>query len=342
MRRVGAGAGLIIWAWAAGATAQVAPPAPETLAVGDFQLAPVLEVRVRGEYRHDLDGQDRSFLTERARVGLDAQRGWARARVVVQDVHLWDLAGGTDTAWEPQAQALLGAYEAWGEVQSSAFRPAYLRVGRQPITWGEGRLLGVADWSPTGRTLDAVRGRVPVGDGAFEILAASLSDPPGGSLVAWGELFGARAEWRYHPLFAVEGYALARIAHVHQIDLSGKGQTYTGALRLHGESSAWTWGLEGAYQLGRTEDVRGGLPRSAWAAAAHVAYTFERVLWQPTARLGGSYASGDDGSGTYHAFDPIFPDTHVWHGAMDVFAWSNQIEVNGRVSAVPWTDAVVA
>jgi hypothetical protein len=329
-----------VCAWAARASAQVPPPAPETLAVGDWQLTPVVESRVRGEYRHDLDGDDRGFLVERSRLGLEVQRGPLRARVVLQDARVWDLAGGTDVAWESGAQGVLGVYEGWTEARSAAVRPAFLRVGRQPVTWGEGRLLGIADWTPNARALDAVRARLPVGDGAFELLAASLSGPAG-SLTAWGELFGARGEWAYHPFFAVEGYVLARLAQQGQSDPSVKGQTVAGALRFHGDAFAWTWGVEGAYELGHADDIRGGADRGAWAAAAHVAHTFERVLLLPTVGVAGSFASGDDGGTTYRGFDPILPDAHVWHGAMDLFAWSNQAEVDGRVSFVPWTDGVV-
>jgi hypothetical protein len=335
-------------AWTARSGAQVVPPAPETIGLGDWQLAPVVAVRVRGEYWHDLDSADRGVLLERARLGVDALRGPIEARVVLQDARLWDLAAGNDTVTGPGSFATTGAYEAWGEAHTASARPSFVRVGRQPVTWGEGRLLGVADWSPTGRTLDAVRGRLVVRDGAFELLAASLSDPRSSALQAYGELFGARAEWAFDPLFAVEAYALARLAQANppqSLDGSVHGQTYTGALRLHGDAHAWTWGAEGALQLGRADGFpagRAAADRFAWAAAGHVAYTFEHVALLPTARLGVSYASGDSRGSTYRAFDPLLPDVHTWHGAMDLFAWSNEAEASARLSIAPWTDAIAA
>src|ERR1035438_10635569 len=67
--------------------------------------------------------------------------------------------------------------------------------------------------SPGGRSLDAVRGRLVVGDSAFELLAAALTDPATSAAVtSYGELFGARAEWAFDPIFAVDAYALARVA----------------------------------------------------------------------------------------------------------------------------------
>src|SRR5262249_2316156 len=159
------------------------------------------------------------------------------------------------------ALATTGAYEAYGEAHTAGARPSFVRLGRQAITWGEGRLLGTADGSPTGRSLDAVLGRLTVGDGAFELLAASLSDPAQTTAVpplAYGELFGARGQWAYDPIFAVEAYVFARLVHAPPpsgFDASSRGQTYTGALRLHGDARGWTWGAEGALQLGHADQV---------------------------------------------------------------------------------------
>jgi hypothetical protein len=325
-------------------SAQIAPPAPETLAVGDWQLTPVAEVRVRGEYTHGIDDGDWVFLTERARLGLEVRRDVFTARVVMQDAHVWDVATLGDPFWSPGRLASTGAYEAWGEARTASPRPLFVRLGRQPVEWGEGRLLGTSDWSATGRSLDAIRAGAPVGDGQAEVLAAVLSDPSAPTS-AYGELLGARGQWAIHPLFAAEAYALARFVQTVPALVAGvadhaQGETYVGALRLHGETSAWAWGLEGAYELGHAADI--GEDRSAWAAAGHVAHTFDRLVFAPSLRLGASYASGDTGGSTYRAFDPLLPDVHTWHGAMDLFSWSNEEEASVRAAFAPFTDGVVS
>jgi hypothetical protein len=351
-KRFALGAALTLLAYAARARAQAAAPAPETLAVGDWQLAPVLEVRARGEYRHDLDTGERGLLVERARLGVDALRGAVEARVVLQDARVMDLGAGNELVGGPMPMAFTGAYEAWGEAHTGSVRPSFVRAGRQRVAWGEGRLLGTADWSAAARSLDAVRGRLVVGDGSFELLAAVLVDPASGaSLQPYGELFGARAEWAFDPALAFEAYGLARLAQAEPAaNLEGtvEGQTYTAAARLHGDARAWTWGAEGAFQFGHVDAAPAASApmlvaakaRGAWAAAGHVGYAFERVLLRPAARVGVAYASGDDGGSTYRTFDPLLPDVHTWHGAMDLFAWSNEEEASARVSAVPWTDAI--
>jgi hypothetical protein len=329
-------------AWTAPARAQVAAPAPDSLAVGNWRLTPVIELRERGEYRHDLDGSDRVTLVDRARLGVEADEDALRARVVLQDARSYEVPVGLDPVAGPPATAATSAYEASVEAHTAPGE-TFLRAGRQPVTWGEGRLLSAAEWSPAGRSLDALRGRLAVGDLAFEALAAALLDPQAVSLTAYGELFGARAEWAIDPLLGLEAYGLARIAQddpVASLDGTVRGQTYTGALRAHGDGRGWSYGVEGAYQAGHVD--ASGAPRSAWAAAAHVGYTVERVALGPEVRLGASYASGDDGGHTQRGFDPLLPDVHVWHGAMDLFAWSNEEEANARVAVTPATDAVAA
>jgi hypothetical protein len=340
--------GVAIFVFPGVARAQLAPAAPETISVGDWKLAPVAELMLRGEYRHDVDDTDRVMLIERARLGLSASQGALDARVVLEDARALDVVGTAAALGGPPPQANTGAYEAWVEAHTANARPSFVRVGRQAVAWGEGRLLGTNDWSPAGRSLDAVRGRLVAGDADFELLAAALEDPaplPGGPFAfdAYGELFGARGQWALVPLFAVEAYALIRLAQVTPLDtfdLSVPGETYTGALRLHGRSEAWAWGAEGAYQLGHRDRFAG--PREAWAAAAHVAHTFERVELRPTAQIAVAYATGDNGGTTYHEFDPLLPDVHRWHGAMDLLSWSNDEEASARVGCEPWTDGSIA
>ena len=334
-------------AWTGSAYAQIAPPAPEAVPVGDWKLAPVVEARVYGEGRHDLDGQDHGTLVERVRLGADAARGPLELRVVLQDARLWGLGGGATAIGQPGPLAQTGAYEAWFEAHTASSHPSFGRLGRQAVTWGEGRLLGASEWSPTGRTLDAVRGRLELGNWAFEALGASLADPvsPTGSPVpsAYGELVGARVEWAIDPLFAAEVYGLGRFAQtnpLYDLESSVLGQTYTAALALHGDAHALAWGAEGALQLGHTDAL--ALDRLAWAAAGHVGYTFEHARLRPGVRLAGSTASGNTVGSKYTAFDPMLPDAHLGYGAMDLFAWSNIIEGSARVSVEPWTDAVAA
>lgn len=358
--------------------AQVPPAAPTTIAVGDWQLAPLVEVRTRGEYRRspvDVGGApvvpagtvaastgvvtDAWTGLERSRLGLGAEHGAVRAQITLQDAQAWGSIPPSAALVPGQSAAevgQVGAYEAYIEVRTSDARPSFLRVGRQAVTWGEGRLISAADWSPAGRSLDAVRGRFARGPWQLELLGAVLEarQPLGaafgdtaGPSTGGSELAGLNASWTLDPLFKVELTGLARLtqhgaapppAGSSRFDEAlASGETYVGSLLVSGEGRGWKYGAEGAYELGRattlTED------RRAFAVAAHVSRTFDTLLLSPTLRLTGSYASGDDGSSsTYKQFDPLLPDVHTWQGAMDIFAWSNEAEASARLTVVPWTD----
>ncbi len=392
MRRLGAAAASLgaIWLVAAPSQAQVPPAAPDKMALGDWQLAPLVEVRTRGEYRHapvDVGGaasgglvNDSYAALERTRLGLGAEHGALRAQVTLQDAHAWGALPPTATVPSAATQGEVGAYEAFLEVRTSSARPSFLRVGRQAVTWGEGRLVSAADWSPTGRSLDAIRGRYARGTWDFELLGALLEAqrPLGtqfgdtaGPQTGGSELFGGQVAWTIDPLLKLELFALGRltqhgaaqppVASPRFAQSLASGETYVGSLRVSGDGRGFRYGAEGAYELGRATSVSTcaasllptgtpppgcsgvGETRAAFAVAAHVSYTFDTLVLTPTLRLAGSYASGDDGSSSkYKQFDPLLPDVHAWHGAMDLFAWSNEIEASARITIVPWTDGTIA
>jgi hypothetical protein len=349
------------------ALAQSPPAAPEKIAVGDWQLAPTMELRTRAEYRQDppdMGGTDfygrvtprvrgAWLVMERARLGLGAERGALRAQLTLQDARALGTSGTrTVGRFEP--------YEMFVEARSSGARPSFLRFGRQAVVWGEGRLIGNADFAPAGRSLDAVRGRLAVGAFDLEALGILLETPtplgsPFGDTAGPSrsgiQLYGLMARWNADPLLAVEAFGLARISRGSGADLDGSrfaiarlaGELFTGALRVSGDAKGWAYGAEGAYQLGTASSLGiGGSDVRAWAAAGHVAKTFDQLALTPTFRLGGSYASGDDGSGTYTQFDPLLPDPQRFHGQMDLFAWSNHVDGSARATVVPWTDTSFA
>jgi hypothetical protein len=356
------------------AAAQSPPAAPTTIALGDWQLTPSLEVRTRSEYRRDppdLGGfdlygrlsprvRDAWVVAERSRLGLGAEHGAVRAQITLQDARAFGTPSPSATFGNERGPSRFEPYEAYLEIRSSSARPSSLRLGRQAVIWGEGRLIGNADFSPTGRSLDAARAHVALGTFDVEALAAILEMPgPLGS--SFGDrsgesrsgvqMYGLTAKWSVDPLLHIEAFGLARVARSDGSSLDGSrfavarlsGETYTAALRISGDAKGWTYGLEGAYQLGNAASlVVGGADISAYAAAGHVSKTFSEVSLSPTLRIGGSYASGDDGSGTYHQFDPLLADPQRFHGQMDLFAWSNAIDVSGRAQVVPWTDTTFA
>ncbi len=365
---------------AGGALAQSPPDAKPTIAVGDFQLSPLLELRTQGEYRHapvDLGGSSRGKtspvvddawgLYERTRLGIGAEHGALRAQITFQDARAWGQQPPLGFISGGSGFAAFGAYEAFFELRTApvtatdptpADRPnpprrTYFRVGRQAVTWGDGRVLGNADRSPSARTLDAARLHISTSRLDFELLAAILDssrpigaafDDVSGPYSSGSQLYGAWFGWTIAPLFKLEAFGLARLQgsnpYLVDSDFSlarASGETYTGSLRAWGDSKVFEYSLAGYLQGGRASSLNPErATRMAYAFAADVAGTSDAIVLSPKLAAGASMASGDDGSnGNFRAFDPILPDVHQHYGAMNVFALSNLIEAHGSLVLAP-------
>lgn len=367
------------------AAAQSPPEAKQTFDVGDFKLAPILQVRTRGEYRGwpvDMGGRELgagtqpapldpyiehavAFMT-RARLGLGAERGAIKAQVTIQDARAWGASQPTATL-DPQGTSFgaTGAYETYIEVHTTgAARQSFLRVGRQSLTWGDGRLIGAADVSPTARVLDGARGKWALGPLDIEGFAAFLDTPrplgvgfadTRGGTSTWGaQLYGAQVGWPVDPLLKLEAMGLARVVSRGSFAGDGsifgaaraEGETYTAAVRVSGDSKGFVYGLTGALQGGTvnvpksaTDATLRTRDRVAYAVAGTVAKTFDGIVASPTLQASGAFASGDDGVGIYKQFDPILPDVHVHHGALNVLALSNLLDFGGKLSVTPFKEA---
>jgi hypothetical protein len=357
------------------ASAQLAPTSPDALVISDTKIIPFVEVRTRGEYRRDspelggTDGfgrdsgrvRDAWGVFERTRAGVTAERDILVARVTLEDARAWGVPFPTATLAPPSSSTAgsFGAHEAYLELRSNAARPSFLRLGRQVIQWGEGALIGGADWSPTGRSFDAIRGRASFGSFGAEAFAAILepSSPLGvsagetaGPVHSGVDLFGLEADAAVAQLFKLEVYGFAKIARSDGAELDGSrfqavrasGELYAAGVRAFGDGHGFSYSAEGTYEVGTASAISpNDVGINAFAAHGHIGKKFDDVALTPTVRIGGAFATGDDGSGTYKQFDPLFADPHQY-GMMDVFSLSNHIEGNATASIVPMTDMMIA
>jgi hypothetical protein len=370
-----------------------APPLSEAIVIGSWTFRPSAELRVRGElrqnpvtyssdgtavladaYRQELPVNYGSVpidtqwgLSERARLGMAVDRGPVTAVLVLQDSRvLGTLTGGVSDGvggvggLGGLGGLAAGAYglsmrEAYLDVHSRSGRPMFLRVGRQRVVWGDGRLLGESDWGPTPRTLDAARFGFQVGDFDIELMGALLS-PPFAQTIAgptagetnareWtgAQLYGANIRWHFLPLLNAELVALSRIiripgdtaAFASSVPMT-PGDTHVLSARLSGDSRGFRYSVEGAYELGRVASYGKNREIGAFAAAARA--SLETALpGHLTFGAQGSFASGDSGDtgGKQTRFDPILPDEFSNHSPMGLYAWSNLIEAGGDLSVTP-------
>ncbi len=346
----------------------------EGIAVGEWNFYPSVEVRVRGEYRRNpvdtggdvyernavqSDGfqlnvppvtvrapavSDQWLVSERARLGMKVTYDVLTAKLVVQDSRALGAAPGSATE---SGFGAFAPYEAYIEVRTDVEDPLlFVRAGRQRIRWGDGRLIGDADWSPRPFSLDAALVHFSFSDFDIEAFAALVATPgpvpqpqaPNAQTIegTGAQLYGLQARWAIFPLLNVELAGLSRIARDPLPIQLTRGDTHTLDLRVAGEELGIEYAAEGAYQLGRVSGFGANLPIAALAFAGR--FRWQSALpWKLAFGAHGGYASGDaePNVGDFTRFDPIVPTVNENHGMMDLYAWSNLIEAGGEISASP-------
>jgi len=376
------------------ASAQVEPP-EEGLSVGDWTFYPSLELRLRGEYRRDpvdvggdiyertavqFDGidpntavgrpvptvlrrdpavRDLYLMSERARLGMKVAWNVVTANLVLQDARVMGVLPGGPPGIGGVGEGSFAPYQAYLDVRSNLDDPwLWVRVGRQRVRWGDGRLIGDNDWGPRAAPFDAARMHFTFGDADVELLGAMLSFPgpipprlgtpqlqqavgadgqPVNAEGTGAQLYGLMAQYRVFPVLGFEVTGLARIARDPIPARLTRGDTYTVDGRIFGDHRGVSYAVEGAYQLGRVAGFGANRDLGAFAVAGRVSW-LTALPWSFELAARGAYASGDDSSGQgakLKRFDPILPTTHEHHGMMDLYGWSNLIEGGGDVSARP-------
>lgn len=287
---------------------------------GDNQTTVDVQLRPRAEYRNgslfprsqgDLPAR---FITNRARLSLGYERSQLEMRLSAQHVGVW----GQDPQIDRNGRFILN--EAWAKLRFG--HGLFAKLGRQPLSYDDERILGALDWNMAGRYHDALKlGYESPQDLLHLILAFNQND----ERVIGGTYYKPGAQpyksmqtlWYAHTSeqfrvsalamnIGLEGGTEARAETRYQ-------QTFGVNLGLRPDR---VWDLSGAfyYQTGRTA---ADVSISAWMAALRAnIHATEDLSFQ----LGSDYLSGDDrGSADFEAFNPLYGTHHKFYGAMDYF-----------------------
>lgn len=329
-------------------TAEHLPDGPLRWRWGGVSLAVGGQVFVRAEARNNADlkdavGDGSLFMDERARVGMRLSAlEKVGALIEVQDVRTFGFEPST-TTFTPNTSVHQGFVDAklasWLD----------LRVGRQELTYGEDRLVGMVDWAQQGRAFDGVFLRASAGSlltvDTFGMMVktpawvtpdaavgGSRFFSPGSTLAgAYARLRFGKAGVDVYSLNLFEDPSTAALGQKRtnaRITLGARGFAAFGPLALLGE---------GAFQTGWTGGAVGYDTLMAGAFAAKATVTLP--VWGAPYVLGEfSAASGDSDATdrTDHTFNPLFPTAHVHLGFMDYVGWQNVVA--GRLTAGlrPW------
>lgn len=328
------------------------------------------EERVRGEIRENTrdfdsskaDDNDDSWLLNRFRFGLAVKPiSWLKIYGQGQDSREAD----SDRANIPGVRGAEGdnewdlrqGYVALGDLEKL---PLLFTMGRQSITYGDGRLVGDSRWGNFGRTFDAIRLRwekehhfwiEAFAMRPVQILRHEFDDSDSAD-----NFFGVYLSTEHGSKEALDFYIYYRDKNDAQPDLDPTNRadpqgTWNGPAGHYATLGArtkntsdklngWDYAAEFAYQVGEvfqtdTHSPAFDLSACAWYSAG--GYTWKDGPWKPRIGLEYDFATGDrnPNDGNSESFQNLFPSNHEKYGFMDEFSWRNMHDLRLQVNAKP-------
>jgi hypothetical protein len=309
-----------------------------------------VQVRVRSEIDHRGVLADDGVLVHLLRSRLRATArplAGITAVVEIQDARYWGqsnpaLGRGTSDADADQ----LDMHQAWAAIDSVGGVPVSLRVGRQEMSFANERLIGVSNWSNTGRAFDAARATLRFDRASVDLFAARLTAPNPGP-IASQNLYGLWGAWKPSSVLAVDLFGLRddNTTHVRRGEDTGHAvlERYTAGTWLRASAGIVDVELEGALQAGRaaTTDSSARKTIGAFMASATLAATVDSAtrarLFGLVTALSGDGSTDDDRT---ENFNTLFGTNHRVYGQMDIVpettgGTAGLVDVAIGASAVP-------
>jgi len=217
----------------------------------------------------------------------------------------------------------LDMHQAWAQIDHPFDLPVDLRFGRQEISFANERLIGVSNWSNTGRAFDGARAMIHGDEVSVDLFAARLSAPVPGP-TASQNLYGAWGNWKPAADMSVDLFALRddNTTPVRRGEDSGKsvlGRNTVGTL-LRGTFGPVNVELEGAGQFGENAANDSAQRRTiqAFLGSATITATIlpesKTSLFVLGTVLSGDGSASDDRNET---FNTLFGTNHKFYGTID-------------------------
>ena len=297
----------------------------------DAQLVTRGELRVGGFKADSLDKEGIShFALGKYRITADYKRSWLEVRLSPQFSGVWG-----------QASAGLNLYEGWAKLQSE--KGLFVKIGRQELTYDDGRIIGNDDWTMTAPTHDVLKLGYDGENHKVHLLAAynqNAENIDNGNSYYSGGLQPYKTMqtlwYHYDTPKKIFGISLVGMNIGMQSVREDEPQTnyYQQLVGTYMDFRPKHWSLEGAfyYQLGKEEH---GMPIDAFMASA-------KLNVEPSEKFnlfaGYDYLSGDKYFNirpeghlglVFHdkvrGFNAIFGSHHEFYGAMDFFYLKNYV-----------------
>lgn len=304
------------------------------------------DVRIRPEFTNnredvnsDNDDQD-AFWGHRVRLGADfGFDDWVRARVTAQEARTFgegeNLARG------------LSVHEAWVDLKPPLIPGLRLRAGRTELSYGGERLVGRDDFSFDGRGFDGGLLHFDYEDYVDIDAFFTKRRESQGAGDDDRDFFGVYATTRAIPYVTLDIYYLGLLDTQLRDEVVGdatvqrkfESSIHTIGGRVELNIEGFRVDAEAIFQLGKRTDPQNAeeeLDHFATAYFADVSYQIA-VPSYPTIGAFFAWASGDANPTDDNSvdFQPLFPSQHKFLGGMDMFGWSNLMDIGGDIEFTP-------
>ena len=283
------------------------------------------EIRLRTEDQtaiNYLSGQGHFYELERIRGGMEIRpTSWLSTYVQFHDLHALGLPLKYTAANMRDNFDFRQAYVEFGS------KPVQLFVGRQLLSFGNERVIGISDWTQTSRSFDGFDARI--GDkNRVDVFSASVVniyptslDMHSGGLNYHG-VYGSIGSWI--PRTTLEPFVLVKAMPrvLSQQNIYGTETEVTTGLRAQGFPG---WHID--------YDVTGTLQRGSYSndsihagsLLVKAGYMAASLPWKPHLLGEYDYATGNThrDPGRIGTFDQQYPSNHNAFGLVDLFGFQN-------------------
>lgn len=303
--------------------------------LGGWKIDFGIDDRVRYEYRHDFDfnqgiDDNGSLIFNRLIVN---SRATLKDKYEIFIEGLYGSVGSYDIKKTAQKDAL-DLHQAYIRMNNVAALPFDLKLGRQEMKYGKGRLIWAASWSNRIASFDAGVLHYKAKNFWVDLFAGSVVNYDDNNFnrhekkQVFSGIYSAYQKGKEFP--AIEAYFLSLV------DWSrfAKSERYTIGAHLQAELiQKIILDMEIPYQFGKDA----GLDIRAYAFHFDVSRAFD-TLWKPKVTVEYNLASGDKkrGDNKNNTFIPLYQSTHEPYGIMDFFRWQNLREAALNVSLSPY------
>jgi hypothetical protein len=268
-----------------------------------------------------LRGQGKFYELERIRAGIEiCPTPWLSTYVQVHDLHALGLPLKYTAA---NMRDNLDFRQAYVELN---YKPVKLFAGRQLLSFGNERVIGMSDWTQTSRSFDGFDARIG-NKNRLDLFSASVVniyptalDMHSGGLNYHG-VYGSINSWI--PRTTLEPFVLVKAMPnvLGKQNISGTETEVTSGLRIQGfPGRNIDYDITGTLQRGSysNESIHAG------SFLAKVGYMAALLPWKPHLLGEYDYATGNSRNAQrIETFDQQYPSNHNAFGLVDLFGFQN-------------------